>query len=131
MTEVAIIRNRADYDRKFLGMSISIDTSETALPREDFEALNKNCINFQQMTNPPENGGQPHIRVTGSKPNGDVVLNGQGLGEPTLFTAPRVRLKANGVTHVSKKNFKKLKRDSRFQNLIESNDVEFVGWSEE
>ncbi len=134
MAEVAVLKDMTDvdYDRHFLGMSVTIANKErVVLDIDDFEALNKNCVNFQQMTNPPHGGGEPHIRITGSASDGGVVVNAKGLGEPTLFTAPRVRLKADGKTKVSKGNFKKLKKDPRFQNLIEANDIKFVGWSSE
>lgn len=131
----AKIKNEADYDRTFFGISVTIEPREMELDQETFQVLNKNCPNFQQMTNPPEHGGEPRIRVLGSTPDGKVRVNGssengQGLGNPTLFTAPKVKLRANDVTKVPERHYNKLQDNNRFQSLQKDGELRFMGWEE-
>lgn len=126
------VRNRSDYDRKWFGISATIGSGETEIDREKFDAFNKNCVLFQQMTNPPEGGGQPMIQVIGSSQGGEkVVLNGQELDEAYTFSTPKVLLKGGEVTRVPKKYFMKLKDDSRFQSLVDEHSIDLLGWNQD
>lgn len=125
------IRNNTYYDKTFFGISVTLEPEEQEIDQEKFEILNKNCPNFQQMTNPPEHGGTPRIRVLGSTPSGDVRLNAEGVGEPTMFTAPAVRLRGDDITGVPKDMYNKLQDDNRFKKLVDAGElVPMEGWEE-
>ncbi|MCF8012293.1 MAG: hypothetical protein K9L56_13535 [Clostridiales bacterium] len=128
--KVAKIKNEADYDRTFFGVGVTIEPKEMTIDQDEFTVLNKNCRNFQDMTNPPEHGGEPRIRVLGSTPSGDVRINGKNLNKPTLFTAPEVRLKGDDITEVPEQKYNKLQNDNRFNNLIEDGELRFMGMEE-
>lgn len=129
--ETAVLENNSDYDRKWFGFSVSIPHGETTIDIEDFKALNKNCVNFQQLTNPPENGGEPAVRVLDVLPSGDEIrVNGSGLGnegDETLFTAPRVLLRGNDRTEVTVEQLRKLKKDERFRSLVQEGEIRLIG----
>lgn len=126
------IKNNAYYDRTFFGREVDIKAeSDEVITKEEFGILNKNCPNFQQMTNPPEHGGNPRIRVLGSTPDDKVRLNAERLGNPTRFTAPEVRLKANGensdgITEIPESKYNKLQDNEKFKKLVKSGDLEVL-----
>lgn len=126
----ARIKNQKYYDRTFFGIGVTIKTEEMPIDQEEFEILNKNCRNFQDMTNPPEHGGEPTIRVLGSTPSGDVRVNGKNLNKPTEFTAPEVLLRGNEITKVPKPKYDKLKENNRFNSFIEDGELRFMGMEE-
>lgn len=128
---MATIKNNAKYERTFFGVDVTIESKKQVIDRDDYSVLIKNCVNFQQMTNPPSYGGQPVIRILGSTPSGDVRINASELGESTMFTAPQVKLNANGdnsdgLTEVPKNFYKKLRTDSRFQSLLDAGELEVI-----
>lgn len=127
----AKIKNQASYDRTFFGISETIEPIEDVeLDRDVFEVLNKNCPNFQDMTNPPAHGGNPVIKVLGSTSDGDVRINATELNRPTMFTAPKVRLRGDDITEVPESHYHKLENNSKFQSLIKDGELRMMGWEE-
>ena len=120
------IINNANYDRGFFGVSAVLDPNEgtNKIDEETYQALNKNCDNFQDLKNPPANGGEPKIMVQGTTPDRQVKINCSRLTKPTWVNAPKIKLKADEPTEVSDKMFEKLEKDNRFQSLRESGALE-------
>lgn len=130
--EVVKIRNNVYYDRTFFGVHETIKPkAEQVLDRDVYDILIKHCELFQDMTRPPDSGGDPTIKILDSTPSGDVKVNAKGLGEPTVFTVPAVKLKADSVTSIPRKQYQRLQRkSSRFQSFMKAGELEFVGTEE-
>ena len=128
---LAQIKNEADYDRTFFGISVNIASEDDqVLDKEVYEALIKNCPNFQDFTDPPTSGGDPKIRIKGSDAEGNVKIDASNLGEDTMLTAPAVKLEAESVTGVPESLYQKLQDDNRYQSLEKAGEVKFVSWEE-
>ena len=129
--KIAKIKNEADYDRTFFGIDVNLEAEDDrVLEREVYDILIKNCPNFQDLTNPPANGGDPRIRVYGSTDEGDVRIDASGMKEDTKFTAPSVKLEAESVTGVPEHLYDKLQNDNRYKSLEKAGEVKFVEWDE-
>lgn len=121
-----IIINNANYDRTFFGVSAVLDPEEgtETLDKETYRALNKHCENFQDLKNPPANGGEPKIMVRDTTPDQQVEINCSNLTKATMVNASKVRLRADEPTEVSDKMFRELEKNNRFQSLLESGALE-------